>query len=97
MQSINRVFKFLPRDGCCLSPTVDIFIFFIKNSGILPSVFVDSVTEQRLQLSALPRDGFPRSSGGLMVHQFSSRDIQERWKHNWCKITCVVYDVRLLH
>lgn len=36
VQDINRFFKFLSRDGCCLSPTADIFIFFIDNSGILP-------------------------------------------------------------
>lgn len=48
VQGINRVFKFLPRDSCYLSPTVDIFIFFVNNSGILPLMFVEPFTEQRL-------------------------------------------------
>lgn len=44
-----------------------------------------------LEKSVTVFDGFSKSSRVLTVHQFSSTDIQERWKHSWFTVTCVTY------
>lgn len=40
-------------------------------------------------------DGFSQSSRVPIVHQFSSTDIEERWRHSWFTVRGVTYVISI--